>query len=166
MSDNAKNWKICCLPCSSTYLTHRLASLKKIESASVDLIYSQAVLEHVRRDEFLHVQQEFTRILGASGLCSHRVDLRDHLGGGLNNFRFSRSLWESEFFVRSGFYTNRIQLPKMTSFFEQAGFKADLVEVQRWKELPIKRSRLAREFNSIPDSILNVSDFDIVLKRN
>lgn len=151
--------------CDATYLTDGLKSLKKIDNASIDLIYSQAVLEHLRRHEFLQIQQECARILGGTGVCSHRVDLRDHLGGGLNNLRFSENLWESEFFVQSGFYTNRIQLQGMVSFFEQAGFKADLLEVRQWKELPIKRSRLADKFKNIPDQTLNIAGFDVLLKH-
>ena len=59
-------------------------------------------------------------------MISHQIDLRDHLGGGLNNLRFSDSLWESNFFVKSGFYTNRISFDKMISIFENISFKYEI----------------------------------------
>ena len=70
------------------------------------------MLEHVRRFEFLDIQNECMRVLCADGICSHRVDLRDHLGGGINILRFSKRLWESDSFTRSGFFKNRIQFQK------------------------------------------------------
>ena len=41
------------------------------------------------------------------GICVHRVDLNDHLGGRLNNLRFTDAIWESVLFRESGFYANR-----------------------------------------------------------
>nr|MDA3876249.1 methyltransferase domain-containing protein [Halothiobacillus sp.] len=117
--------------CGARYLTNGLESLAEIEDHYVDFIFSQAVLEHVRRFEFLAIQNECARVLCADGICSHRVDLRDHLGGGLNNLRFSERLWESDFFTRSGFYTNRIQFRGMVELFERAGFKAEVSGVRR-----------------------------------
>lgn len=150
--------------CRAVYCTDGLRSLEEIESGSIDLIYSHAVMEHVRREEFLPTQRECARLLRPGGLCSHQVDLRDHLGGGLNNLRFRRSVWESPFFVRSGFYTNRIQFDAMLEIFEQAGFRVRVGNVERWSELPIRRDQLAAEFRSVPESVLLVSAFDALLE--
>ena len=151
--------------CGARYLTNGLESLAEIDDHCIDFIFSQAVLEHVRRFEFLAVQNECVRVLCADGVCSHRVDLRDHLGGGLNNLRFSERLWESNFFTRSGFYTNRIQFQVMVEFFERAGFEVEVSEVRRWKKLPIKRHQLAAEFQQILEHELNVSGFDVLLRH-
>lgn len=67
--------------CGAKYLSNGLSSLKAIADGSVDFIFSQAVLEHVRRHEFLETMQECYRILRAGGSASHSVDLKDHLGG-------------------------------------------------------------------------------------
>lgn len=147
------------------YLTQGLTSLAGIDAESVDFIYSQAVLEHVRRDEFLATQRECARILRPDGVCSHRIDLQDHLGGGLNNLRFPASVWESQLFARSGFYTNRIQFDAMIGLFEQAGFSVEIGEVSRWEEMPIARWQLAREFRGLPDRALDVRGFDVLLRR-
>lgn len=151
--------------CDAEYLTRGLESLRQLPAESVDLIYSQAVLEHVRKQEFLDTQRELARILRPQGVCSHRVDLRDHIGGGLNNLRFSERVWESEFFARSGFYTNRIGFPAMLELFRQAGFELELGDVERWSELPIERRSLAPEFRGLPTDALDVSSFEVLLRR-
>lgn len=146
------------------YLTAGLESWRGIPSQSIDLVFSQAVLEHVRKNEFLATQVECARIMKPDGVASHRVDLRDHLGGALNNLRFRESVWESAFFVRSGFYTNRIQMAEMLRLFEQAGFEVELDEVRRWPALPTPRKKMNSDFAALSDEILNVSGFDVLLR--
>lgn len=150
--------------CGAKYLTEGLKNLKKIEDESVDLIFSQAVLEHVRRHEFLETIQECRRILRPGGICSHQVDLRDHLGGGLSNLRFSEGVWESEFFTKSGFYTNRIQYSQMLNMFRQVGFQVQVTDVRRWETLPTRRNKLSTEFRYLPEDELCISGFDVLLR--
>lgn len=152
--------------CDARYLTAGLASLRQLPDASVDFIFSQAVLEHIRKQEFLDTQQELARILKRGGVCSHQVDLRDHLGGGLNNLRFSDRVWESELFARSGFYTNRINFEQMIEMFRKVGFDVEIVEVRRWDEFPIDRRHLATKFRHLPDEVLTVSGFAILLRHS
>jgi SAM-dependent methyltransferase len=150
--------------CGAKYLTNGLSSLKKIPHDSVNLIFSQAVLEHLLQHEFLETMQECHRILRTEGTASHRVDLKDHLGGGLNNLRFRESVWESNFFVRSGFYTNRIRFSKMIAIFEQAGFNIESVNVERWHISPINRKSLSPDFSLVTDDDLLVKEFDILMR--
>lgn len=149
--------------CNSIYMTEGLESLRQIEPESIDLIFSQAVLEHVRKRDFLGTMRECRRILKPGGICSHQIDLRDHLGGALNNLRFSERLWESEFFAKSGFYTNRIQYSQMLLLFKQAGFDVEVTDIRRWNTIPTPRNRLAREFKDVLDEELCVSGFDVLL---
>jgi len=151
--------------CGSKYLTKGLDSFSSIDSDSVDLIYSQAVLEHVRKAEFLDTMKECVRVLSLDGIASHRVDLKDHLGGALNNLRFSEKVWESDFFVQSGFYTNRIQFSKMIALLEDAGFVVEVADVRRWENMPQSKDTLAATFASLPDSELMVSGFDVLLRK-
>jgi len=151
--------------CDSQYLTNGLLSFKQINDNSVDFVFSHAVLEHIRLAEFELIQTELYRVLKPSGTCSHTVDLRDHLGGQLNNLRFKHQIWESDLFASSGFYTNRIQLNRMMNIFESVGFEVQLVNVRRWDQLPTPRKKMAPEFALLPEDILNVSGFDILLKK-
>ncbi|MGL5794062.1 MAG: methyltransferase domain-containing protein [Waterburya sp.] len=150
--------------CDASYLTSGLSSLKSIESNSVDFIWSHAVLEHVKRSEFLDIMKELRRIVCDDGVCSHLVDLRDHIDCSLNNLRFSEKIWESKFMTNSGFYTNRIQYPLILDMFKEAGFAIKSTKVDKWESLPIKRSELDKQFASFTDEELRVSNFSVILQ--
>ena len=150
--------------CEASYDSEGLVSLKEIPQDSVDLIFSQAVLEHIREHEFLETMLECKRVLKITGRASHRIDLKDHLGGGLNNLRFSKRVWESDFFVNSGFYTNRIRFSKMINLMREAGFEILSSHVNRWDTIPIERSKLVADFVQESDDNLLIKEFNVVLK--
>ncbi len=149
--------------CKAIYLTGGLASFSEIPTGSVDLIFSHAVLEHVRRHEFDQIIRESRRVIAASGKVSHRVDLEDHLGGGLNNLRFSSRIWESQTFVKSGFYTNRIRCYEMISVFKASGFGVESFACNSYPKLPICRRVLSEEFVNLSDDELMIRGFTILL---
>jgi SAM-dependent methyltransferase len=150
--------------CRASYGTAGLRSLRDVPSASVDFIWSNAVLEHIRRAEFDEFIRELRRVISHHGVCSHQVDLRDHLGGALNNMRFSSRWWERDWMANSGFYTNRMRMSDMLRVFEAAGFNARVTSMLRWPALPTPRGSLAREFQSIKLDELLVSGFSVVLE--
>ena len=150
--------------CKAVYLTEGLKSLATIPAGTVDLIFSQAVLEHVRAREFLPIMAELRRVSSPGGVSSHRVDLKDHLAGALNNLRFSDRIWESDLFSRSGFYTNRIRHAPMIELFERAGFVLEAEQVDRWPDLPTPRRKLAEPFRILPHDELRISGFQVVLR--
>jgi SAM-dependent methyltransferase len=150
--------------CNAVYLTQGLSSLRNIPSGSVDFIWSQAVFEHIRRHEFLETMRELRRILRSDGVCSHRVDLKDHLGGELNNMRFSTRFWESNWVANSGFYTNRIRYSEMIIFFKLAGFDVQTVSVNRWISSPTPRRLMSIEFQNHSEEDLLVKEFDVLLR--
>jgi len=150
--------------CSANYLTSGLTSLRTIPAQSVDYIWSNAVLEHVRKKDFLDTMLELRRIIRNNGVCSHQVDLKDHLSNALNNLRFPEHIWENEFMANSGFYTNRIQYYQMLDIFGQAGFDVKVIKVTRWDKLPTPRAKLSKEFMSKSDEELCISGFSVLLK--
>lgn len=149
--------------CDARYFSQGLRSLREIDSDSVEFIFSQAVLEHVRKRDFLNSMRECRRVLKFGGVCSHQIDLRDHLDGGHNNLRFSERIWESDFFAESGFYTNRILCSEMLELFGQIGFSCEVTDIRRWPSLPTPRNRLSRQFRYLSESELCVSGFHILL---
>ena len=138
----------------SDYMIEGLKSLQSIPNKSVDYIFSQAVLEHIKKNEFLPVLKELKRVLKDGGVCSHQIDLRDHLGGALNNRRFSDAIWESQFFSTSGFYTNRISYSQMIELFKDAGFLFRDVVKKKWEHMPTPRKKMASDFDILSDSDL------------
>jgi SAM-dependent methyltransferase len=152
------------LACGATYETDGLASLRAIPDRSIDFAWSHAVLEHVRRAEFLETLQELRRVLRPRGVCSHCVDLKDHLGEALNNLRFTEWVWESGLMADSGFYTNRIRYSEMLGLFREAGFDPDVVRLARWPRLPTPQKKFSPSFAGLSDAELRVSGFDVVLR--
>ncbi len=149
--------------CGGVYCTEGLKSLKAIPDQSVDFIWSQAVLEHIRFHEFKAIMNELRRVLRTGGVCSHRVDLKDHLGGGVNNLRLGSHIWETDWMASSGFYTNRIRFNEMINRFVNAGFDVHVIKKDKWPEIPISRQKMAAEFGEIDDEDLLVSGFDVTL---
>lgn len=65
---------------NSKYYSNGLNSLKKLENKSYNLIFSQAVFEHIRCSEFIRTIEECHRLLKRGGIMSHVIDFKDHLG--------------------------------------------------------------------------------------
>jgi SAM-dependent methyltransferase len=149
---------------NSYYLTKGINDLKKLETNSIDFVFSQATLEHIAFHDFIATQEQIHRILKPSGIVSHNIDLRDHLVGGLNNLRFSERIWEFDLMAKSGFYTNRIRYSQMLNIFKKTGFNVDAVIIETWDKLPIPRSKLSHDFRNLSDKDLCVSVFDVLLK--
>jgi len=150
---------------NATYLTGGAASLAEIPSGSVDVVLSTAVLEHVRRAEFPRIAAETWRVLRPGGTAFHGVDLMDHLGGGLNNLRFSEALWESAFFANSGFYTNRLRCHEIVAALRAAGFEVALMRIVRWPALPTPRDVFAAPFRDLPEDELLIANFRVLLRK-
>lgn len=162
--DGSQSLEDVLLACGGRYLTEGVHSWQAIPDASVDFIWSQAVLEHIRRDDFPIMLREMRRVLRSTGVCSHRVDLQDHLSGGLNNLRFSAALWETDLMAQSGFYTNRIRFGEMLRYFTEADFDVEVLQAERFATLPTPRSRMAPEFCNLPETDLLVSAFDVIMR--
>ena len=145
--------------CNLEYLTEGVSSFKKINSESIDYIFSHSVMEHIRLADLRHLITEMNRVLKSnSGVISHNINYKDHLNGSLNNLRFSKEIWESNFFANSGFYTNRIPAVEMHRLFKSLGFKLYKENFGRWPKLPLLRKYIHKEFSSFSDTeLMNVT---------
>ena len=151
----------------SQYLTDGLKSLRNLPDDSVDFLFSQAVLEHVRKDDLVDTIRECWRILKPGGIITHEVDFKDHLEESLNNLRFSDLLWEADWMASSGFYTNRIRFGEMLEIFKIQGFEIAVLHKEEWSTVPIPQKYMQPRFRTIPDSDLKVSSAIIRLyKKN
>ena len=150
--------------CSASYLTGGLEALRTLDAGSIDLSFSQAVLEHVRAADVAPVLRELRRVAAPGGASSHVIDLEDHLAHALNNLRFSEGVWESRLFASSGFYTNRLRRSRLLELFDEAGFETEVVAEARWSGIPTPRSRLAPAYRFASDDDLLVRNLDVVLR--
>lgn len=151
--------------CSAHYLTDGLYSLRQIPDQSVDFIWSNAVLEDIRKHEFLDIMKELRRVLVPGGACSHVVDFKDHIDYNLNNLRFPDSVWESRLIRRSNIYTNRIRCTEMTDLFKDIGFHIKSFEIQRWEALPLGKDSLSKPFCDMSDAELCISGCTYILTK-
>jgi len=149
--------------CNATYLTEGVRSLAHLNDQSVDFCFSNAVLEHIPKNDMPLLARELLRLIRPGGICVHRIDLQDHLDGRLNNLRFSEGMWESSLFRNAGFYTNRLRFCEIIALFEQAGFICKIPRAVYWDQLPTPRSSMNAQFSSLPDEDLLVKGFDLVL---
>lgn len=151
--------------CNAEYVKNGLLSLRAIPSDSVDFIWSHSVLEHVRKDDLEATLFELKRILKPTGISSHSIDFQDHLSKSLNSLRFSNNLWESNLFVKSGFYTNRIPAKSLHILFKEVGFNIIREEFGYWNELPIKRKYIHSDFSKFSDDELSACTSYILLNN-
>jgi SAM-dependent methyltransferase len=149
----------------ASYETDGIKSLSAIPDASVDFMFSGAVLQHIRLNEFPELLRHMRRILKPAGVAAHTIDFRDHLQRGLNNLRFSERVWESSFMASSGFYTNRIPWPRMKLMFEKSGFSVEVKRLQFWPHgLPTQQRKMAMPFKQMPAEDLQVNASHVVLR--
>jgi hypothetical protein len=147
---------------NAVYLTSGVASLSAIADKSVDIIWSHAVLEHIRVHEVSELLRELRRIAADSARMSHQIDYKDHLGGSLNNLRFPSKMWEAELMARSGFYTNRIRNSEFLRLIEDAGFSIMHAEPSLWDATPIARGKLAKEFRNLSEIDLRTKGVEVI----
>jgi SAM-dependent methyltransferase len=151
--------------CGAVYLSGGVPSLAELPSQTVDISWSQAVLEHIRKADLEALVNELYRVHRPRTTSSHRIDLRDHLSNALNNLRFSERRWEGGLFANSGFYTNRVRCSEFLELFGRAGFEASLESLDRWPVLPTPRRRIVEPYRSLPDEELTIAGFDVILRR-
>jgi SAM-dependent methyltransferase len=165
----AKTWLIDSEPIAdvepfpdTVYLTEGLKSFREVPDASVDFLFSNAVLEHIRLKEFLPLVMEMKRVLKPNGIGSHQIDFRDHLQYALNNLRFSERVWESDFMTKSGFYTNRIPWVKMQALLEEH-FSVYIKNRNFWPSLPTAQEKMSQPFRAMREEDLMTVDCHVVL---
>ena len=122
--------------CGATLLTGGPDVLSAIPDGAVDLVVSEVVLEHVRREDLTPLLAQLRRVTAPDGLGLHWVDFHDHLGGGLQHLRFSDAFWASPLVGRAGVYVNRLGLSALASRFRRAGFSVEVPSAMAWAERP------------------------------
>jgi SAM-dependent methyltransferase len=122
--------------CGATLLLGGPGALAAIPDGAVDLVVSEAVLEHVRREDLAPLLLQLRRVTAPDGIGLHFIDFQDHLGGGLQHLRFSDAFWASPLVGRAGVYVNRLGLSAMVGRFRRAGFAVTVAEAVVWEKRP------------------------------
>lgn len=136
---------------------------KEIRNESVDIIYSQAVLEHV--DDLENAYRAMSLWLKKDGIMSHQIDFKSH---GITDkwnghWTYSDSLWEIIKGKRP-YLLNREPVSTHIKLLNKLGFKVLCVLPVRGMK-GFKRSQLARRFKDISDEDFTTSSVHIVSKK-
>ncbi|MBD2183568.1 class I SAM-dependent methyltransferase [Planktothrix sp. FACHB-1355] len=127
-----------------------------LPDASVDIIYSKSVLEHVREPAQLF--QELRRISKPEAIHLHIVDLRDHFhikddntvnGNWLEFLEYDEEAWARRC-VKTHGWCNRLRLPSWYPIVQESGFAILQENIVR---IPLPTQ-------SLPDTIKSVKDLD------
>lgn len=145
-----------------------------LPSASIDVIVSKSVLEHVKPQDVEPLISETFRLLRPGGGGVHIIDLRDHMfisgdnkvtGDWLDALRYPEPLFRAMFANRST-AINRLREPDWQAIFDRHGF-----EISSWEQetfpLPVNfdRARLHARFRDIPPEVLAVGYLTIAVRR-
>jgi hypothetical protein len=126
-----------------------------IQKESVDMIYSQAVLEHV--DDLFNVYNAMRLWLKPNGLISHQIDYKSHGTSEEWNGHWSYSdfMWK---LIRGKrpYFLNRQPHSTHTGLLKENKFKV-LCEIKAKSSSKINRDDLAKRFNSISNEDLTTS---------
>ena len=135
----------------------------EIPGNSVDLIISQAVMEHVDRLEELYA--ECFRCLKPGGFMSHQIDLRCHDTAAEWNghWKYSELIWR---LMRGGrpWFINRQPCSVHLGLVRGVGFNL-CAAIRQFGSLGISSRQLANSFQAISESDLKTSGVFIVAKK-
>jgi SAM-dependent methyltransferase len=123
-----------------------------ISPATVDLVFSQAVLEHV--DDLRHTYAALFKWLKPGGVMSHQIDFRSHSMSRAWNghWTFSDPVWKI-IVGRRAYLLNREPCSVHLDLMRVAGFK--VVAVQRVQtDSDVRRDQLAPRFRSLSEEDL------------
>ena len=147
------------------YLKRGLQSFAQIADSSVDMIFSHSAIEHVRLKELPDIVAEMSRVISSDGVMSHNIDLMDHLNYSLNNLRFSEKRWESDFFAKSGFYTNRLRYSQLLDIFQDNNFTVMYKDKGEWVNFPIDLKKINKEFAVLSNNDLLIRTMHVVVRN-
>ena len=133
-----------------------------VESESVDLAFSQAVLEHV--DDVAATYRALHRWLRPGGIMSHAIDFKSH---GLTRDWFGHwtiPAWQWTLVRgRRPYLINRLPASRHLELLIAAGFEVLLT--LRTEAAPAPRAALAREFAAMPDDDLRASAMFVIARK-
>lgn len=126
-----------------------------LEEGSIDMIYSQAVLEHV--DQLAFTYEQLQRWLKQGGFMSHQIDFRSHgVARSWNgHWTYSDRVWS---LIRGlwPYLLNREPYSRHLELLQEAGLQI-VCEVKVKQPLRVRRRQLAPRFRNLSDDDLTTS---------
>lgn len=131
-----------------------------IEGESADMIFSQAVLEHV--DDLEHTYKTLYRWLKKGGIMSHQIDFKSHgmTDDWNGHWAYSDLLWRV---IRGNrpYLLNREPLSTHIKYLETTGFRVSCV-IPVMSTGGLNRNRLASRYKKLSNEDLTTSSAHII----
>jgi SAM-dependent methyltransferase len=147
------------------------ATASGLPDESVDVVFSNSVLEHVPRETILRLMQESARVLRRGGLSIHSANCGDHYAyfdkniTAINYLTYSERdwrLWNNELQ-----YQNRLRPQDFLGLAEQAGLEIALKKHKPRADLldALPKLQIAPEFQHYPPEQLCCTSIDFVARK-
>ena len=150
------------------YLVEPSGSLGAVSDASIDLVISSDVLEHVPRAAMTTLISDLARILRPGGRTAHQIVFTDHLTiydrtvHPKNYLRYSDRQWR-RWFENGVQYINRLQPSDFARMFREAGFEIEAeTTVQTCDSSQL---RIAEPFRAYRTEELNIAVNRIITRK-
>lgn len=140
-----------------------MGQMDEIPAGSVDLVFSQAVMEHV--DQLAEIYAECFRCLKAGGHMSHQIDFRCHETAPEWNghWKYSNIAWRL-MRGRRPWFVNRHPCSTHIGLIRQSGF-AVCAQMAQIRENGIQRSQLAGAFDKLSESDLHTAGVFVLANK-
>jgi SAM-dependent methyltransferase len=127
-----------------------------VEPGSVDMIFSQAVLEHV--DDLVDAYRVMRRWLAPEGFMSHEIDFKSHGWASQWNghWSYSDTMWKL-IRGRDSWFINRVPASAHLELLEQEGYRVIRFDRES-RPNQFKRHQLSKRFQQIPNIDLETSE--------
>jgi SAM-dependent methyltransferase len=142
-----------------------------IPPASVDIVYSNLVLEHVTALSLDAILSHSMRILRPGGRCWHNIDYTDHYShthaglSAINFLRYRETFWRAVG-QNDILYLNRLRRSDYLAAFARAGFAVESVNDHYLDESELLAPRLLDErFAGYPSEDLRCGSSRVVLRK-
>jgi hypothetical protein len=142
-----------------------------LPDASVDVVFSNSVLEHVSPEVIAAVMKESRRVLRPDGLAVHSANCGDHYAyfdrriTAMNYLTYPERKWR--FWDSSLLYQNRLRPQDFLAIAEHAGLNIVLAKSRARPELldALRGMNVAPEFSQYPPEQLASTSIDFVCER-
>lgn len=137
--------------------------LREVNTAEIDLIYSNSVLEHVKDIE--GNVKRMASILNKGGYMAHVIDMRDHYN--FDNpflfYKYPDEIWE-KYLAKEGIsYTNRLRYDDYRKLFVENGFSILSVDITKYPFFA--DSKLSEKFKKKNKDVLAIGVARFILKK-
>ena len=142
-----------------------------LASDSIDLVFSNSVLEHVPREAISGLMRESIRVLRPGGLAMHNIGCNDHYAffdksiSFVNFLRYEEREWK--LWNNTIQYQNRMRAPEFVELAMQAGFEVVRVatHVRPGTLEALDRMRIAPEFSRFSREEVAATTLDFVCRK-